>query len=186
MLPPLVVGFTISAISVFALVRLAGTALHSPVPVPADVFLVIGLLCFAAIDLMLSRFRATLLWRQTPRSLSGRFSYPVTGFLWGLDTGSVFSTIRASAASWGALALVFAGWGPWWTGIAYAASFCLPMAILIATYPVAGAPNDARGWRRRSTESIVTTLVNRLKYVRFASVSVALAAVVVAVVGIAR
>lgn len=179
MLPPLVVGFTLPAVGVFALAHLGGLAFRSAFSLPVDVLLVIALLFFAAIDLTFPRLRPTLLRRQASRSLSGRFPLPMAGFLWGADTGSVFSTFRASAASWGALALSFAGWGPWWVGIAYAVAFCLPLAALIATYPVAGPAEGARGWRHRSTESVVVTLGDTLEYIRLASVAIALTAITV-------
>lgn len=180
MLPPLVVGFTCSALAVFALAHLSGSVFRASVPFLVDVLLLFGLVIFAVIDLSYPRVRPTLVRRQTPRRLAGRFSLPMTGFLWGLDTGTVFSTFRASAASWAALVLSFAGWGPWWTGIAYSAGFCLPLAVLIATYPVAGPPDGAHGWRYRSTESVVAALFTALNFLRLTSAAAALAAVSVA------
>jgi hypothetical protein len=47
-----------------------------------------------------------------------------------LDTGSVVSTYRVSAASWAALALVLAHQGPAWVGFVYAAAFVLPLIVL--------------------------------------------------------
>jgi hypothetical protein len=183
MLPPLLVGFTCSAAMVFAVVYFAGRAFRSAIPFSIDPLLLLPLVVFAAIDLSYPRVRPTLLRRQTPRSLSGRFSYPITGLLWGVDTGTVLSTFRASAASWAALALSFAGWGSWWTGIAYAAGFCLPLAVFVATYPVTGAAEGARGWRNRPTESLVTTLLGALSYLRLTSAAVAVAAVTVVLTG---
>lgn len=184
MLPPLVVGFTCSAVAVFALAHLAGSAFRSFLPFSIEFLLLVALLVFAAIDLNFPRVRPTLVRRQTPRSLSGRFSLPMTGFLWGVDTGSVFSTIRASAASWAALTLALAGWGPWCTGIAYAGGFCLPLAVLIATYPVAGPAEGAHGWRYRSTESIAASLFNALNFLRLTAAAIALVAVSVALVAV--
>jgi hypothetical protein len=183
MLPPLVVGFTCSAMLIFALAHLAGSAFRSSLPFSVDLLFLLPLVVFAAIDLSYPRVRPTLVRRQTPRSLAGRFSLPMTGFLWGLDTGSMLSTFRASAASWSALVLCFAGWGPWWTGIVYSAGFCLPLAALIATYPVAGPADGEHGWRYRSTESVVSALFNALNYIRLTSAVVALAAVTVVLAG---
>jgi hypothetical protein len=184
MLPTLVVGFTTSALAVFALAHVAGSALRSSWALPTNLVVAIGLAVFAAIDVAFPRARPSLLRRQTPRHLTARVPLPVAGFLWGLDTGSVFSTFRASAASWAALVLVFAGWGPWWTGIAYAAAFCVPLCALVATYPVAGPADDARGWRQLSTEAVVVTLGDNLKYAHLAAVTSALVAVALALHGV--
>ena len=183
MLAPLVAGFTLSSVAVFAAAGLGGAALRSLVSMPTDVLLASALVACAGVDVLYPRIRPTLFDRQTPRTLSGRFSIPVTGFLWGLDTGSVVSTIRASAASWAALALTFAGWGRWWTGFAYAAAFCIPLTLLVATYPLAGGRAGERSWRRRSTESLVVGLSRTVRYVRYAAASLAIAGVAVAVQG---
>lgn len=184
MLPPLVFGFALSAVTVFALAHLAGGAVRSTLgPVPTEALLVVALLALAAIEISFPRLRPTLLRRQTPRALPRYFSLPTTGFLWGLDTGTVFSTFRASVASWGALALAVAGWAPWWAGVVYAAAFCVPLTVLVASYPVAGAPGGARGWRRQSTDSVVVTLLKSLRYFRLVAVAAILAAVTVAVAG---
>ena len=70
--------------------------------------------------------------------------------------------------------------------MAYAVGFCMPLAILIGTYPVDGATAGERGWRRRSTESIVVTLGNALKYVRAAAVLASAAAITAALSGVVQ
>jgi cytochrome c biogenesis protein CcdA len=137
---PLVAGFTVSATLVFAGAWLLGRKYLGDVSNRAALGAAVLLLLAAIADLVYPRIRCSLLRRQTPKRLVGRYSPPVGSFLWGLDTGTVLSTYRASAASFAALALMLAGWGPVWTGVAYAAGFCLPIAILMAT--TAPAPNE--------------------------------------------
>lgn len=177
MLAPLLTGFTLSSVAVFATVSVTGTLIRSTFSLPVDLLVALALGLCGATDLLFPRIRPTLFNRQTPRTLSGRFSLPVTGLLWGLDAGTVVSTYRSSAASWAALILTFAGWGPWWTGIVYAVAFSGPLGLLIIAYPVTGGSDTARGWWVRSTESLVEVLGQAVKYVR-------LAAALTAVVGI--
>lgn len=181
MLPPLLAGFTLSAVVVFAAASAAGAMLRSYFSVPTYLLVSLVLSLCAVTDLAFPRIRPTLFNRQTPRSLAARFPAPITGLLWGMDTGIVVSTFRASAASWASLILTFAGWGPWWAGAAYAAAFCAPLGVLVATYPVDGRADGRRGWQRRSTESMVEVLGRLVKYVRYAAAVTALVAVSVAV-----
>jgi hypothetical protein len=134
-------------------------------------------------DLLFPRIRPTLFNRQTPKYLATRFSLPVTGLLWGLDTGTLVSTFRTSAASWGALTLAIGGWGPWWVGIAYAAAFSVPLCLLILTYPAAGGTESNRSWRRRDTTSLVIALHRPVRHVRYAAAVTALIGVAVIVGG---
>jgi hypothetical protein len=176
MLPFLVAGFTLSATAVFGLAKISGIFTRSLVDVPGTLPIVFLLVVCAGSDLAFPRIRPTLFNRQTARDLSGRFSYPTTGFLWGIDAGTVISTFRSSAASWAALLLTFAGWGPWWTGLAYAVGFCVPLGLLIITYPPAAADGEP-GFRRASTEAIVAAVRTGAGYVRFAAAVAAIAAV---------
>jgi hypothetical protein len=166
MLGPLALGFTFSAITVFALMSVAGGLVGGSSYLSQGIVAIVLVLC-AIIDLAYPRVRPTLMYRQTPRSLAGRVSLPVTGALWGLDTGTVVSTFRVSAASWGALIVTFGGWGPWWAGSVYAVAFCGPLILLIGTYPASGG--EGRGWRERSTESLVRALGRPVRYLRYAA-----------------
>jgi hypothetical protein len=126
---PLVAGFVISATAVFGAVWALGDLLRgASIPIWA---LPLALALCAASDFLFPRIRFPMLRRQTPKHLVGRFHPAVGGLLWGLDTGSVVSTFRASAASWAALILVAAGWGPAWSGFVYAAAFCLPLSTVV-------------------------------------------------------
>jgi hypothetical protein len=176
MLPPLTAGFALASVAVFALVSVCGTLLRSAVSIPLGTLLVLLLIASAVCDLVFPRLRPTLLNRQTPRDLTDRFSHRMTGFLWGLDAGTVVSTFRASAASWAALALTFAGWGPWWTGLAYASAFCVPLSLLIVSHPPAAGDRE-RGGRRASTEAVVDAVLRGARYVRLASAAASIAAI---------
>jgi hypothetical protein len=176
MLPPLTAGFVLASVAVFALVGICGTLLRSALSIPLGTLLIVVLIASAGCDLAFPRFRPTLLNRQTPRNLTDRFSNRMTGFLWGLDAGTVVSTFRSSAASWAALTLTFAGWGPWWTGLAYASAFCVPLGLLIVSHPPAAADGE-KGWRRASTEAVVDAVLRGARYVRLASAAAAVAAI---------
>ena len=176
MLPSVTAGFALASVAVFALVSVCGTLLRSALSIPLGTLLVVVLIASAVCDLVFPRLRPTLLNRQTPRNLTDRFSQRTTGFLWGLDAGTVVSTFRSSAASWAALALTFAGWGPWWTGLAYASAFCVPLGLLIVSHPPAAADGE-RGWRRANTEAVVDAVLRGARYVRLASAAAAVAAI---------
>lgn len=173
MLAPLLVGFTIASMAVFALSSIVGSAARSALMVPVPLSVAGVLLLCALADLAFPRIRPTLFNRQTPRELAGRFSPSITGLLWGLDTGSVVSTFRSSAASWAALLLVFAGWGPWWTGAVYAAAFCIPLGLLIVSYPMTDGVVPSQKLRYRGTEAIAAALGAHVTYVRWGAAAVA-------------
>lgn len=159
MLPPLLIGFMLSSLAVFAVARIAGGLVPSPFGGAVDLAVIAVLVWCVVTDLVFPKLRPTLINRQTPRTLTARFSLGLAGLLWGLDTGSAVSTFRTSAASWGALALTFAGWGPWWVGVSYGASFCAPLALAVATYPSAGSIEGHTKWHRKETEVLVAVLV---------------------------
>jgi hypothetical protein len=169
MLAPLVAGFMLTATGVFALAAAVGAGVRQ-LSLPIGTALLIFVLGACLItDLVFPRIRPTLLNRQTPRTLSGRFSLPVVGLLWGADAGTVVSTFRVTAGSWGALLLTAAGWAPWWTGVYYGVAFCLPLAVLVIAYPTAGGAAGERGWRRRSTESLAQALSSRGRLMRLST-----------------
>jgi hypothetical protein len=183
MLPPLLVGFAVSAIAAFASAHGIGVLTHSIRRGWADWLLAAVLGWCVSVDLTFPRLRPTLINRQTPLGWAGRFPKPIAGLLWGLDTGSVVSTFRASAASWAALGLTVAGWGPWWGGAAYALGFGVPLAFLTATYPVSGCHDRRAGWRTCSTEAVVPMLGRAGRYVRLAAAGITAVAIVFAVLG---
>lgn len=179
MFAPLVAGFMLASFSMFAVANVVGAALRSVVHIPWDLAIVGALIMCAFADLLFPRVRLSLLKRQTPRSLPALLPLPIAGFLWGVDTGSVVSTLRSSAASWAALIATFGGWGSWWTGVVYGAAFCLPLVLLIATYPADGAPIGAAGWRRRSTEALASVFMRRVQRIRLLAATAAILGVVI-------
>jgi hypothetical protein len=164
MLPTLIAGFATASVLTFAVASELGRLIRTFYSAPSLV-LVVALAAFAVIDLSFPRLRPTIFNRQTPRSLAGRLPAPLVGLLWGLDTGSVISTFRTSAASWAALVLTVGGWGPWWVGGCYAAAFCIPLATLVVTFPVTAT--SVEGWRTRATETLVPALAARTTAVRW-------------------
>lgn len=57
----------------------------------------------------------------------------MTVVLWGVDLGTAISTYRVTAATWGALTLIFWGWCSPWIGLCYAAGFTVPLMFLMWT-----------------------------------------------------
>lgn len=182
MLPPLLFGFTVSATIVFAAVSSLASIVsdHAPTAVALIVALLLSLAAVA--DVVFPRLRVSLMRRQTPGALSAHAPAPITGLVWGLDTGSVFSTYRGSAASWSALLLTAVGWGPWWTGLAYAVGFSVPIAVLTWTYSVVGRTSEALSFRHRSTQLLVADLTRPLVMLRYASASAAAFAAVILII----
>jgi hypothetical protein len=169
MLPTLLIGFALSAIAVFAAAYYFGGVARGIIGGAILVLLIPTLVYTTVSDLTFPRFTSTLMRRQTPVSLSGRFPKPLAGFLWGADTGLVVTTFRASGASWAALALTASGWGPWWTGAAYAGGFCIPLGLLIGTYSVKPIGDRPPLGRLRSTEEVALFLGTHVRFVRIAA-----------------
>lgn len=130
-------GFLISSFVTIGSLSLIGSAI-GVLLVPTMLRLVAIAAIFVglvAVDVASVRTRdlCRLTWRrQTRKNLIYRFG-PRTGtFLWGLDTGTVVTTLRVSATSWAMLALAVFHLAPWWTGLAYGLGFAMPLAFVIA------------------------------------------------------
>ena len=94
----------------------------------------VALFLLAAVDLVAvsrSTYCPISIRRQTPRALMHRHAMRFVAFVWGADTGLVFTTFRVAAVSWGALLLTALGFAPSWTGIAYGLGFTLPFLPLL-------------------------------------------------------
>ncbi|MBO2459000.1 hypothetical protein [Actinomadura violacea] len=87
------------------------------------------------VDTGLFGLRTPMLRRQTPQAYFYRLGPARGAFLWGLDTGLVVTTFRVTSLTWGALAVTVLGLVPWWAGVAYAAGFLVPSAVLILLVP---------------------------------------------------
>jgi hypothetical protein len=168
----LVVGFVLASAVAFGSVRALGVLTGlSHIPLHArELGAVIGSAALLLVDL--SRFRMPVcpltLHRQTPKWLIYDHG-PLAPLLWGLDTGAVVTTIRLSALTWMGLGLVLLGIGPWWSGVAYAAGFCVPLAALI----VGPRWRAQAGEARNSDPQWLTLLLTRHRMIaRSASMAV--------------
>jgi hypothetical protein len=136
----LAVGFTLSAVTMYATLSAIGSWVLGNAHSGAQVWSVaaITLVALFALDVLRARSPDVLgpSWRrQTPKWLLDRYSTTTAAFLWGLDTGLVFTTFRVGSLSWAALGVTALGLVPWWVGIVYALGFSLPLASVILVVP---------------------------------------------------
>jgi hypothetical protein len=160
-LPYLMAGFAASATATFGLVWVSGTLIRTHLHIAWSLVYVLLFAACAVADLAHPRIRCSAMRRQTPKRLIGSVPASIGGLVWGLDTGTVISTYRTSAASWAALTLAFAGWAPWWGGIAYAAGFGLPLAVLVLIH-TPSASRQSRQLARIASADTFSTIVPRL------------------------
>lgn len=155
---PLAVGFVASAAIVQALVWLVGRHIWPGKPTLWIVLPAVTLL--AALDLTNDRLHLTpMLKRQTPQRWMWVLSPRVTGFFWGLDTGSMVTTFRASASSWAVFVVAFAQDAPWWIGVIYGLAFAIPLWLVVVIQSESGGATTM-GVRLRTASTI--WLVNRM------------------------
>jgi len=172
---PLIGGFAASSVTVFMVFAFVGQSLRASAV--WHVLLPASLVVCAVMDVVFPRIRCSIFRRQTPRDLMARTTPRIGAFLWGLDTGSVFSTFRASSGAWAALAVAAAGWAPPWIGFLYAIGFGGPLALLVCA-------NSDRTLRFRSlsqfiradARAVVQTLGSHAQLARNVSAALALAA----------
>ncbi|MEU8247510.1 hypothetical protein [Nonomuraea sp. NPDC048916] len=145
----LALGFLASAFVIMSTASVVGRAfgaalLPETFRLWSAVVLCVALCAFDVASLR-ARGMCRVTWRrQTPKNLLYQYG-PRTGpFLWGLDTGLAVTTFRVSAATWGVLGLAVLQVAPWWTGVAYALGFALPLAI--ATMVPRWDPPREPGW----------------------------------------
>lgn len=135
---PLALGFLASAAFVTAALAAAGDPISG-----SDIALTIAGGCLAALAaLELTSVRRGLLQRQTPRELPRVFGPRVGAMLWGLDTGSMVSTVRTTFGTHAVLILCVAGVAGGWTGVAYAVGFCVPLGVSLYA-PLFGGRSEA-------------------------------------------
>lgn len=149
---PLVAGFFGSAAFVTAAVAGASGGLRRSGVAMAITAGIVAVL--AALELT-SRRRGPVR-RQTRRRWLRVFGRRVGALMWGLDTGSMVTTIRMSFGSHVVLILCAVGAANAWAGVAYAAGFCIPLAGLLF----------APLWRSATTEPSVGTPGISLRTVR--------------------
>jgi hypothetical protein len=75
-----------------------------------------------------NRWLSVGLSRQTPKVLLrlGEYAW-ITPFIWGFDTGLVWTTFRVSFCSWILLLLALGGVAPAWAGMVYGLTFAIPL-----------------------------------------------------------
>jgi hypothetical protein len=132
-------AFLAGAVSIFFLVFLLGVTAHAQ-QLPLSLrrsLAAAGLIVLASLDVW-ARTHGTYCpmgWiRQTPRGLRLRRSSFVVASLWGFDIGLAVTTIRVTAATWGAILLTLLSLSGWQTGIAYGLAFTIPITILMWTH----------------------------------------------------
>jgi len=136
----LALGFTVSAFALYAALSSAGSRLLGDLGSTTAGRLVAAtsvamLLGFDALRARRPGAMGLSCARQTPKSLEPRYGLSRAALLWGLDAGLVVTTIRVTSLSWAALAVTFLGLVPWWSGLAYALGFTVPVAAMILAVP---------------------------------------------------
>lgn len=125
MFVPFAVGFIATATVVTAFMTAVGQAVA---PNGAATFVVVvGLGVLATLEV--TRVRRSLLDRQTPQGLPRAFGPYFGGLAWGLDTGSMFSTVRTTFGTHAIFWLCLTGVATDWSGMVYGLGFCAPLAI---------------------------------------------------------
>lgn len=157
----LALGFAISAMALYAVLGTAGAAAVERLPLDGRQWLLAAAVMAALFVVDLIRIRAPFAlgpsWRrQTPQRYTYRYGERLAAFLWGLDTGLVFTTFRVTSLSWAALAVTALGLVPWWAGMAYAFGFAAPLLVAVLAIPNRPGPDGTE----RSPEPL--WLVNRL------------------------
>jgi hypothetical protein len=142
----LALGFTVSAFAVTGLAHLAGAGAFGWWHPGAGLRLAVAgvvLLACALLDSGKLGFGTPMWRRQTPRRLFIMFGPAKGALLWGLDTGLMVTTFRVTSLTWATLALAVLGLLPWWAGVAYAAGFVIPIAVLVLLVPARHNPGRA-------------------------------------------
>lgn len=137
-------GFGVSALAVYAAVATVGSLLRGGGRPGTGGLLVAAVVVavLAVVDTHVLGLHAPMWRRQTPRELHFALGPTRGALVWGLDTGLVVTTFRVTSLSWTALTLSFLGLLPWWAGLAYAAGFILPSAVLILLVPRSDPESD--------------------------------------------
>lgn len=150
-------GFTASAILVYAVVWLTGTAAAMPhVAIGLRLLIASGVTLAAGIlDSGLLGLRGVAWRRQTPRAAWMAFGPTRASLLWGLDAGLAFTTYRVTSLTWAGFAVTFLHLAPWWCGLAYGAAFVIPIVADILTPSPCDTPGSYFRSRYANLESRV-------------------------------
>jgi hypothetical protein len=130
-------SFVAGAAAIFAAAALAGSVLRAA-GAPLSWRMAIGAGLFAVlavVDLRAIRMRnyCPIGWRRQTPQRGTRFGATLSAALWGFDTGTVVTTFRVAAITWGALSMAALGLAPWWIGIAYGLGFTVPLLFILIT-----------------------------------------------------
>jgi len=141
----LALGFAISATVLYAALGMVGAAVSARLPFDERGWLAAAAAMAVLVIVDLARIRVPFAlgpsWRrQTPARHTYRYGERVAAFLWGLDTGLVFTTFRVTSLSWAALAVTALGLVPWWAGVAYALGFVVPLLVAVLAIPERSGP----------------------------------------------
>jgi hypothetical protein len=73
------------------------------------------------------------LQRQTSKELAHRANLPrwVAPLMWGLDTGTMWTTFRVSAATWVLMIAALLNLAPQWSGLVFGAAFVVPLSVAV-------------------------------------------------------
>lgn len=119
------VGFTTSSVFFFAIASVAGFVVASLWPAEGRLrFFGVACLSLAVVDLLRmlrGAYGSFGLMRQTPRSWGTASAGGVA--LWGLDTGLVVTTVRATCLPFLGVVGVISGFGAPWFGLFYALGY---------------------------------------------------------------
>ena len=94
--------------------------------------------------------------RQTRKAYLDAHGLLLGPFMWGLDTGLAFTTVRVSAATWGLFVAAILTLTPSWCGIAYGLAFSASV-YLVTVIPA---------WRSQSPDPEPMWLLHQLMHLR--------------------
>ncbi|MBO3741482.1 hypothetical protein [Actinoplanes flavus] len=71
--------------------------------------------------------------RQTSKALAQRDDLPqwVAPMIWGLDTGTMWTTFRVSASTWVVMIAALLHVAPQWSGLVFGAAFTIPLSLAV-------------------------------------------------------
>lgn len=132
----LVAAHLATATATVALAAVIGQQFLGGLPATGRIaVLAVAAVVAAGVDLAAAaRRRMSLgLRRQTPKELGHDTEAPwwLTPFIWGADTGLLWSTFRVTSLTWVVLLAALLGLAPAGTGLVYGVAFTVPVAVSV-------------------------------------------------------